>query len=144
MSSSPQEVQDKEVQAGGESWEEKALYKSSVKQLLGNKNFRNCFPFGDKLGSLDVECLAGEAPGALGAAGPGASNGFGASEAFLTLLVAVTRCHSRVTHPMCSRCSLSLLQGVSTNGSRFVSHLAWRILQAQLSQHLAGMRNKLQ
>lgn len=97
MSSSPQEVQDKEVQAGGESWEEKSLYKSSVKQLLGNKNFRSCFPFGDKLGSLDIECLAGEGPGDLGAAGPGASNGFGAFEAFLEFLVAVTQCHSRMT-----------------------------------------------
>lgn len=53
---------------------------TSAKQLLGNKNFRNCFPFGDKLGSLDVECLAGEGPGPLGAAGPGAPNGFGAFE----------------------------------------------------------------
>lgn len=78
------------MQAGGESWEEKSLYKSSVKQLLGNKNFRNCFPFGDKLGSLDIECLPGEAPGALGVAGPGASNGFGASEAFLWLSLGVT------------------------------------------------------
>lgn len=63
---------------------------TSAKQLLGNKNFRNCFPFGDKLGSLDVECLAGEGPGPLGAAGPGAPNGFGAFELFLQLLVAVT------------------------------------------------------
>lgn len=57
---------------------------------LGNKNFRDCFPFGDKLGSLDVECSAGEGPEPLGAAGPGASDGFLAFELFLELLVAFT------------------------------------------------------